>query len=126
MAEAKKNQELPKHLRAIKEKLLERKNELEEQLSELYMSKETPDAVQDPGDHAQSLSLETLKISLQDTELEEYNRIKQAISMIDQGIYGICVDCEQPIAEKRLKLYPNATRCLVCQELLEEQKGREF
>jgi DnaK suppressor protein len=111
-------------LESIKKKLLARKNELEEQLAELYKTKEAPDQIQDPGDHAQSLSQETLNISLQDTELEEYNRIRQALKMIEQGTYGICIDCEQPISEKRLKLYPNATRCLVCQELVEEQQQK--
>lgn len=121
MTEAKKGIE---GLESIKKKLLARKNELEEQLAELYKTKEAPDQIQDPGDHAQSLSQETLNISLQDTELEEYNRIRQALKMIEQGTYGICIDCEQPISEKRLKLYPNATRCLVCQELVEEQQQK--
>lgn len=108
------------HLNDIKEKLLDRKAELEEQLQESYAAREAPEIGQEPGDQVQSISLETLKISLQDTELEEYNMIRQALKMIELGSYGICVDCEQPISEKRLASYPNATRCLVCQELLEE------
>jgi DnaK suppressor protein len=123
VVEAKKTME---NLESIKKKLLARKSELEEQLSELYKAKEMPMQVQDPGDHAQSLFQETLNISLQDTELGEYNMIRQALKMIDEGTYGICMDCEQPISEKRLKSYPNATRCLVCQELLEEQLPERF
>ena len=122
MTEAKKNVAQSKHLEAVREKLLERKAELEQELADLYQTKEQPGQVQDPGDHAQLLSQETLKISLQDTEIAEYNMIRQALKMIEQGVYGICIDCEQPISEKRLKLYPNATRCLVCQELFEERK----
>lgn len=123
VSEAKKS---TPNLETIKKKLLARKNELEEQLAELYKTKEVPSQVQDPGDHAQSLSQETLNISLQDTELMEYNMIRQALKMIEQGTYGLCIECEQPISEKRLKLYPNATRCLVCQELLEEQQPEKF
>ena len=78
--------------------------------------------MQDSGDQASSSSLETLRISLQDAELEEYNRILKALQMIDEGTYGMCFDCGQPISEKRLKLYPNATRCLSCQEQLEEKR----
>ncbi|MEX0940501.1 MAG: TraR/DksA C4-type zinc finger protein [Candidatus Babeliales bacterium] len=122
MTEVKKNGDHNKQIESIKRKLLERKSELEQQLADLYQKQEQPDTVQDPGDQAQSLSLETLKISLQDTELDEYNRIRQALKMIEQGTYGICIDCDQPISEKRLKLYPNATRCLVCQEILEERR----
>ncbi len=42
--------------------------------------------------------------------------------MIVDGTYGICIDCCQPISEKRLKSYPNATRCLSCQEVVEERR----
>lgn len=115
-----------KRLETVKKKLLERKVELEDQLKETYMNKETPSYSQDPADFAQSLSLENLQMSLQDSELQEYNMIRQALRMIEQGTYGMCIDCEQPIAEKRLKLYPNATRCLVCQELLEERSGSSY
>lgn len=124
MAEVKKH--LDSNLEAVKKKLLERKSELEEQLMDLYKHKDSVSQVQDPGDHAQSLSQETLNISLQDTELGEYNMIRQALKMIEEGTYGVCMDCEQPISEKRLKLYPNATRCLICQEILEEQGLARF
>ncbi len=122
MAEAKKNSEHSKHLEEVRKKLFERKLQLEQELADLYQTKDQPGQVQDAADHAQLLSQETLKISLQDTEIAEYNIIRQALKMIEQGVYGICIDCEQPISEKRLKLYPNATRCLVCQELFEERK----
>lgn len=121
MSDEKKPIGSKKELEAIKNDLLKRKEELDSELAELYSQKVT-DEVQDLGDQASSSSLETLKISLQDAELEEYNRILKAIEMIDEGTYGMCYDCSQPISEKRLKLYPNATRCLVCQELLEEKK----
>lgn len=118
--------ERAKNLENFKKKLLERKQELEEQLSDLYQEKTGTDQVQDPGDVAQSISLETLKISLQDAEMAEYNMIVQALQMIEDGTYGLCLDCGQPIAEKRLKSYPNATRCLLCQEILEDRKQQEL
>jgi DnaK suppressor protein len=121
VSEEKKTSKDSLNINHIKNQLLKRKKELDQELGELYK----PDAhtdVQDVGDQALSASIETLKISLQDAELEEYNRILKALEMIDHGTYGICVDCGQPISEKRLTLYPNATRCLKCQEILEENK----
>ena len=115
-----KNTEGAKRFEAIKEALLARKQELEEQIANLYVE-QVPDDTQDIGDQALSSSMETLRISLQDAELEEYNRIIKALHMIEVGTYGLCVDCGQPISEKRLNLYPNATRCLLCQEQLEER-----
>jgi DnaK suppressor protein len=120
VADAKKGAVSGKSLEHIKKSLLARKKELEDQLTDLYRMKGTMGEVQDAGDQAQSLSLETLKISLQDNEMAEYNMIGQALRMIDEGTYGICIECGQPIAEKRLKSYPNATRCLICQEGIED------
>ena len=107
-------------LAAIKKQLLERKLELENQLEHLYKDKITDDQVQDPADQASASTMESLRISLQETERGEHARIVKALQMIDDGSYGICADCGLPISEKRLKSYPDATRCLVCQEAFEE------
>jgi DnaK suppressor protein len=112
-----------KTLDSIRKKLIERKKELEEGLEELYQDKGTVGQQgQDLGDLVQSMSLETLKTSLQDTEIAEYNRIRQALAMLEEGTYGICIDCGELISEKRLKLFPNSTRCLVCQEIFEDRE----
>ena len=41
--------------------------------------------------------------------------IDGALADIDAGRYGVCVECEEPIAPKRLKALPFATRCVECQ-----------
>ncbi|BDC34808.1 molecular chaperone DnaK suppressor DksA [Candidatus Dependentiae bacterium Noda2021] len=121
MAEAKKKS-TQTDFSEIKKDLLARKVELEEELQRLYTEKFSDDQVQDPGDQALTSTMESLRSSLQDSRIEEFHRIVNAIKMIDEGTYGICADCNNPISEKRLKLYPNATRCLSCQELFEEGK----
>lgn len=108
------------NLTAIKNNLLTRKIELEYALSLMYKEKVSDDQVQDTGDQALSSTLEELKISLHNNELDEYQRIVKALDMIADGSYGICSECGNPISEKRLLLFPNATRCLACQEALEE------
>jgi DnaK suppressor protein len=104
----------------IKAKLLERKIELEHALSLMYKEKVSDDQVQDTGDQALYSTLEELKISLHNNELDTYQRIVRALDMIDKGVYGICIECSNPISEKRLSRFPDATRCLVCQEAFEE------
>ena len=103
----------------VKKTLLERKNALEEQLYELSTEKITDDAVQDPGDQALTSVMETLRNSLQDTEFAEYQRILKALKSIEDGSYGICIDCGEAISEKRLKYNPHADRCITCQEAFE-------
>lgn len=115
----------PQELQEIRRELNARKIELEQDMVQSYSEKFSDDQVQDPGDQALTSTMESLRSSIQDTRIDELNRIVKALKMIDEGIYGICVDCELPISERRLKMYPDATRCLACQEAFEEGKGVE-
>lgn len=108
-----------KKLDEIRSELQERKRELEVEMTGLYQEKFSDDQVQDSADQALSSTMESLKASLHDTKNLEYKRIMQALEMLDDETYGVCVDCGKDISEKRLKYYPNATRCLVCQESFE-------
>ena len=110
-------------LDSIKNQLIERKRQLESELEHLYKDKITDDQVQDPGDQALTSSMENVRNALQESERDEYVRIIKALQMIEDGSYGICADCGQPISEKRLKSYPNAVRCVSCQEVFEETGG---
>jgi DnaK suppressor protein len=108
-----------KYLQEVKATLLKRKAELEEILITLSKEKFSDDQVQDLGDQALNSTMEAVRGSYQNTEHEEYNMILKALKAIDDGTYGVCIDCGLPISEKRLKYYPNASRCLACQELAE-------
>lgn len=112
-----------KHVDEVKEELLQRKVELEREMTDLYQEKFSDDQVQDSADQALSSTMESLRVSMHDAKNAEYKRIVQALQMIDDGVYGICADCGKSISDKRLKYYPNATRCLLCQENFEEQSG---
>jgi len=122
LSEVKKDSKKYQEFLAKAEKeLLKRKVELEE-LLKVLSSEETSDGqVQDIGDQALSSSMESLRQSLQNTEKEEYNMILRALEAVKDGTYGICIDCENEISEKRLKYYPNAVRCLACQEVAESR-----
>ena len=113
-----------KELEKIKALLLARQKELEETIAQLQAEGAKNDQVQDQADQALSSAFETLKSSLHNNEYEEYKMIEKALEMVDAGTYGMCVDCQQAISEKRLQSYPNATRCLPCQETAEEEREK--
>jgi DnaK suppressor protein len=49
-----------------------------------------------------------------------------ALKRIDEGTYGICVACGNPIPEKRLEAIPWASRDVKCEQALEQRNlGRE-
>lgn len=41
--------------------------------------------------------------------------IDAALARIDEGTYGVCVDCGRPIAPGRLEARPTAMRCIDCE-----------
>jgi DnaK suppressor protein len=42
--------------------------------------------------------------------------IRAAIHRIEQGGYGVCLKCEEPISDKRLAAVPWAPLCIHCQQ----------
>ena len=52
------------------------------------------------------------------------NEIDDALKRIEEGIYGICEQCDKPIAMKRLKAVPYTRNCIKCQEASENKKRR--
>ena len=55
-------------------------------------------------------------------ESKSLMQIGAAIKRIDDGEFGICLDCEEPISAKRLAAVPWAAYCLRCQEWRDAQK----
>jgi RNA polymerase-binding protein DksA len=55
-------------------------------------------------------------------EVREARDIDTALRRILVGTYGICVECDEPIPEKRLEAYPTAKRCLDCQRAHDHSK----
>ncbi len=47
--------------------------------------------------------------------------VLRALKRIDNGTYGICENCGQPIPEKRLEAIPWAARDVKCEEQLEKR-----
>ena len=107
-------------LMKIKAELEQRKKEIELELQALANEKMVDGQSQDDGDQVVSLTMETLRNSLQGTENQERNNILAALKSIDDGTYGICQECGEQISLTRLKYNPNARRCIGCQERAEK------
>ncbi len=52
----------------------------------------------------------------------ELRRIAAALQRIEQGDYGYCVSCDEPIARKRLDFDPAAAQCIACAEKAEQDR----
>jgi DnaK suppressor protein len=83
------------------------------------------DFPQDIGDYSvATLSKESLM--QQSSECRRLVRtIDAAVQRIRQGTYGICTGCGEEIHARRLDALPWTEYCIACQEMLEQEKGRD-
>jgi RNA polymerase-binding protein DksA len=53
-------------------------------------------------------------LALRDRSRTELHRVETALRAIDEGRYGACVTCGNPIAPERLEAIPWAAQCIDC------------
>jgi RNA polymerase-binding transcription factor len=56
--------------------------------------------------------------------VERANKLVEALERLRGGEYGLCEECEEPIAPARLRAMPEVTTCVRCQDRLE--RSRQF
>jgi RNA polymerase-binding transcription factor DksA len=54
--------------------------------------------------------------------IEQAAALAAALERLDAGDYGICTDCDHPIAPKRLEAMPEAATCVACQDKRERER----
>jgi len=113
---------VPKALAFTKKELEEIRLKLDsmrESLSKNVEDKKTLDMLEpevgDTIDQAtQSLDKEIL-FELSDNERKMLDNIDASLRKMDNGNYGLCEHCKNPIEKKRIKAMPSARYCMVCQ-----------
>ncbi len=50
-------------------------------------------------------------------------QVQQALNAIEQGEYGLCRRCEEPIGARRLEARPESPYCLECQDEIDRKHG---
>ncbi len=55
----------------------------------------------------------------------DLRQVRSALQRMDNGSYGICGECDEPISIARLKVIPWANFCIKCQEQVELEKLQE-
>jgi len=96
----------------------------QEILDEVKVQKErarTKDHMGDLGDHAASDMVAEYAHILGERLRRRLISIEEALAAIEDGDYGFCEECEEPISEKRLQLMPFARFCVRCQSELERR-----
>jgi RNA polymerase-binding transcription factor DksA len=78
----------------------------------------------DPGDESVASLIQDLDQADLGRDLEELRAVEAARDRLQNGTYGVCVDCGLDIDYQRLRANPSALRCIHCQSAHEKENGR--
>ena len=73
-------------------------------------------------DQASQISEREFSHHLCSREKLHMRRIERSLQDIEDGVYGLCDQCEEEIAYKRLKARPTARYCIGCKTQLEKME----
>ena len=113
----------------FRKRLLEERKRVQEAID--YLHEENPGSIQDetqdstadnhPGDMATVTFDRELDYTLEENEGRLLQAIDAALTRMDDGSYGVCVSCGQPIGAERLEALPWTTQCIDCKR--KEERG---
>ncbi|GAB4484619.1 MAG: hypothetical protein OHK006_09310 [Thermodesulfovibrionales bacterium] len=118
-------------LQSLKQTLIRRREDIVKEAKQeiaKYISGETRQLVDtaiDEGDWAVVDISEDISLRRLSAHRKMLLEIDEALRKIGEGTYGICEECGEEIAEKRLIVLPTATLCVDCKENREKFEDLE-
>ena len=109
----------PKSKTAMYRKILEKKAEEVRQSMSAQKAAQLVsrlDVPSDEGDLSQQHHEEWIFLNKNTIDMKHLREINDALHRMDTEMYGICLECEEPISAKRLDAVPWAKYCVTCQE----------
>ena len=82
----------------------------------------SPDDLPDETDLAVSAINQSLVFKLRNRERQLLTKVSQALTRLDEGTFGMCQECEEPIEPRRLEARPVSTLCIACKEREEHRE----
>lgn len=120
----------PEQLTHFKERLLEEKQKLEQELED-FAKKNTRDGKYEAtypesggssdDDNALEIAEYADDVSIEARIESELRDVESALKSIDKGTYGTCKYCNQIIDEKRLEARPASSSCISCKKVLTQE-----
>ena len=100
-------------IESVKSQLIERLNFLSKKVDEIEGDLREP-ANPDFADRATESEADEVLEGLESSALLEISQINAALNRIEEGAYGECATCGDPVGEKRLEAIPHAAQCILC------------
>lgn len=77
----------------------------------------------DEVDLASAETLQDFALRLRTRERILAHKIRMALDRIEDGTFGICESCDEPISAARMLARPEATLCIACKEEEEQHEA---
>ena len=77
----------------------------------------------DESDYASLFQGYNTNQSISKKQIKMLEEIDLSLEKIEDGTYGICESCDEPIPIERLKVKPFARYCIICREEIEKREG---
>ncbi|EEP70876.1 TraR/DksA family transcriptional regulator [Micromonospora sp. KC207] len=91
------------------------------EITELQRDRLTDSAGDDQADTGTKTLEREQEISLANSIRERITQVERALERLDEGGYGWCEKCGDPIPVERLAAFPSATLCVKCKQLEERR-----
>lgn len=110
-----------KELNELRDRLQRYRKQLQQEIHDELIKEGSNSAislagrVHDAQEESLSEMLTEINLAMLTQHQHELKNLERAIKRMDEGKYGVCIDCGTPIASTRLQAYPTAVRCINCQ-----------
>lgn len=113
-----------KAIARFKKILLKEREEIMGDVKQTFESSQEvgQNGIQDIGDEAANIYNKQILLTLNESERMRLKEVDEALDRIENGTYGICEECGEPIGLKRLEVKPVAKYCVPC--LTKMEKGK--
>jgi len=113
-----------KELKRFQEMLEEKRKIVVERARQMLSEGMVLDAndLPDEMDLASSEYIQSFEFRLRGREKSLLSKLDLALKKIDDGTFGICEVCDEPIGKKRLEARPETSLCIKCKEDQEREE----
>jgi DnaK suppressor protein len=108
-------------LAARRDELRAEYNQTLTEITELQRDRLTDSAGDDQADTGTKTFEREQEISLANSILDRITQVERALDRLEDGSYGWCERCGNPIPVERLAAFPSATLCVSCKQLEERR-----
>jgi RNA polymerase-binding transcription factor DksA len=107
---------MPAEFETVRRKLEQQKQELLARAAKVHadITRSSGPLDKDFAEQVVQMENDAVLAGIGEATAAELAQINRALAQIEQGTYGVCSHCRQPISERRLQALPYSDRCITC------------